>query len=130
MSDAFFDKFIADLVKGAEVNSRANGGPGVNILIDREHRGHEEKLAALGKTRTLDNMYADGVKAAAATFHIKEALLGELASMAGNIGGGMLARKALPKLTGLAGHAAEMGGQMLGGHIGAQLAPQQPPPMA
>lgn len=45
MSDSFFDKFIADLVKGAEVNSRANGGPGVNIIVDRENRGREEKLA-------------------------------------------------------------------------------------
>lgn len=45
MSDAFFDKFIADLVKGAEVNSRANGGPGVNIIMDRENHGHEEKFA-------------------------------------------------------------------------------------
>ncbi len=46
MSDPFFDKFIADLVKGAEVNSRANGGPGVNILISRDSNGREEKLAA------------------------------------------------------------------------------------
>ena len=45
MSDAFFDKFIADLVKGAEVNSRSVGGPGVNIVIDRENHGREEKIA-------------------------------------------------------------------------------------
>lgn len=45
MSDVFFDKFIADLVKGAELNSRANGGPGVNVLISRDNTGHEEKLA-------------------------------------------------------------------------------------
>lgn len=48
MSDVFFDKFIADLVKGAELNSRANGGPGVNVLISRDNTGHEEKLAGLG----------------------------------------------------------------------------------
>lgn len=213
MSDSFFDKFIADLVKGAEANSRANGGPGVNILVDRENRGREEKLAnhaALGglagglllpgigapigaavgadkgqglsaaggsilggaggalaggglgallgalagnpqlgmgvgaglgalpgmmygahrggeKTSTLESRYTAGVKAAAAAFGIKEAFLGALAGIGGSIGGGMLARKALPKLTGIAGHAAEMGGSMLGGHIGSQLAPQQQP---
>lgn len=47
MSD-FFDKFIADLVKGANTNSRENGGPGVNIIVARENRGHEEKLASFG----------------------------------------------------------------------------------
>jgi hypothetical protein len=45
VSDSFFDKFVADLVKGAEVNSRAAGGPGVQIVVDRENHGREEKLA-------------------------------------------------------------------------------------
>jgi hypothetical protein len=42
MSDAFFDKFIADLVKGAEHNT---SGVGVNIQVSRGHDGREEKLA-------------------------------------------------------------------------------------
>jgi hypothetical protein len=45
MSDAFLDKLIEDLVKGASVNSRENGGPGVNIIVNKEPRGHEVKLA-------------------------------------------------------------------------------------
>lgn len=40
------EKFIADLVKGASASLRENGGPGVNVLVDRENRGREEKLAA------------------------------------------------------------------------------------
>lgn len=47
MSD-FFDRFIADLVKGASSNLRENGGPGVNIIVSRENRGREEKLASIG----------------------------------------------------------------------------------
>lgn len=39
------DKIIEDLVKGASRNTRANGGPGVNIVVARENRGREEKLA-------------------------------------------------------------------------------------
>jgi len=39
------EQIIADLVKGASRNSRANGGPGVNVIVSRENRGHEEKLA-------------------------------------------------------------------------------------
>jgi len=45
VSDAFFDKFIADLVKGASHHLRENGGVGVNIVVSRENHGREEKLA-------------------------------------------------------------------------------------
>lgn len=210
MSDTFFDKFIADLVKGASANKRENGGPGVDIIVSRENRGHEVKLAhnhagvgaaiggpigaaigadsghrlqaaggsmlgtaagglggsaigallgtlagnpgagagiggslgalagniygghrggepdsmlerARNKISALESRYASGSTAA------KLAFLGALAGMAGSVGGGMLARKALPHLTGLAGHAAEMGGQMLGGSVAQHMTqPQQP----
>lgn len=44
MSD-LMEQLIADLVKGAARNTRENGGPGVNIVVARENRGREEKLA-------------------------------------------------------------------------------------
>jgi hypothetical protein len=99
----------------------------------REIAGDAARGAGLGAgfgaiNQKLSTAYNKGAKAAAETFGIKEAFLGALAGIGGSIGGGMLARKALPKLTGFAGHAAEMGGQMLGGHIGSQLAPPPPPP--
>jgi len=34
-TDPLMDRFIADLVEGAERNSRANGGPGVNVLVHK-----------------------------------------------------------------------------------------------
>lgn len=247
MSDSFFDKFIADLVKGAEANSRANGGPGVNILVDRENRGREEKLAghsgigaavggpvgaalgadkgqemaaakgsfmgglkglgigglaggglgallpllagespslgaalggaglggALGsyagsiggaahagdkppglldrmKGGSLEACYIKGIKAAAATFGIKESMAGLLAAalpMAGSLLGGTAARagvgalargaggsaisgmagKMLPKMTGgIGGAATDMLGSMAGGAVGQKLAPKPP----
>jgi hypothetical protein len=48
MSDNFFDKFIADLVKGAEASQGFMPGSKVNVEISREHRGREEKLASFG----------------------------------------------------------------------------------
>lgn len=42
------EQLIADLVKGAARNTRENGGPGVNIIVARENRGREEKLANMG----------------------------------------------------------------------------------
>lgn len=133
MSDPFFEKFIAALKEGAEKNSRANGGPGVNVIVDRENHGREEKLASLGAMQGngLRGAYQDGARRAMVAFGIKEAnVLGGLMSMAGSVGGGMLARKALPQLGGIAGHAAEMGGQMLGGVVGQKLAPPQQPPQS
>jgi hypothetical protein len=47
MADAFMEKFIADLVKGAEHHKRENGGVGVNIVVAAD-RGHTEKLAGAG----------------------------------------------------------------------------------
>jgi hypothetical protein len=151
VSDSFFDKLIADLVKGAELNSRANGGPGVNILIDRENHGHEEKLASAidrVKQATLTDNYTLGVKAAATAFGVKEAFLGALLPMAGSmLGGGALrkgvgalaggaggkalggmAGKILPKMTGgMGGFATDAIGSMAGGALGQKLAPPQPP---
>lgn len=224
MSDPFFDKLIADLVKGAEANSRASGGPGVRIEIDRENRGREEKLAvdastilggipalgphlsgwnaaardqsmgsggmtgvgsALGQAggslagsaiggkldndklhillsllgmsgggmlgaaggrgldrmiegegkqanlagplRALEARFTDGALAAAAAFGVKEAFLGAAMNMLGSVGGGMAARKLLPKATGMLGNAVEMGGQLAGGAIANRLAPAGPP---
>lgn len=147
MADPFFDKFIADLVKGAEANSRANGGPGVNILIARENRGREEKLASHDGLSALAARYTDGVKAAAAAFGVKEAFLGALLPMAGSLLGGTAARagvgalargaggsavsgmasKMLPKMTGgMGGMATDMLGSMAGGAVGQKLAPQPP----
>lgn len=82
------------------------------------HRGGE----APGVMDRLKGAADEGVKAAAAHFGIKTAFLGGLMNMAGAMGGGMLARKALPQATGLMGHAAEMGGQMLGGAVANRLA--------
>jgi hypothetical protein len=145
VSDAFFDKFIADLVKGAEANSRANGGPGVNITIARDNFGREEKLASA--PGTLEQHYLDGAKAAAARLGIKEAFLPALLPLAGSLlggtalraGAGALARgaggkmlggmagKILPKMTGgIGGAATDMLGSMAGGAVGQRLAPQQP----
>jgi hypothetical protein len=45
VADSVMDKIIEDLVKGASRNTRDNGGPGVNVVVSRENRGREEKLA-------------------------------------------------------------------------------------
>lgn len=128
MSDAFFDKFIADLVKGAEVNSRSVGGPGVNIVIDRENHGREEKVAnqggvgghlggkddrsafdrLRGKQSALEQRFADGAAAATRAFGLKEAFLGALAPIAGSILGGAGLRAGAGAL------ARGAGGKMLG----------------
>jgi hypothetical protein len=150
--DAFFDKLIADLVKGAEANSRANGGPGVNVLVSRNNFGHEEKLASAGGP--LEQRYTDGVKAACETLRIKEAFLPLIGSLLGGtalragagalargVGGkalGGLASKALPHMAGgIGGAATDMVGSMAGGALGQKLMPRQqqpqgavpPPPM-
>ena len=111
MPDPFFDKFIADLVKGAEQNSRANGGPGVNIIVSRGNTGHEEKLASHAGPGALNQRYAEGVKAAAEALGVKEAFLSLLGSVAGpalaRAGVGALGRGAAGKaLSGVAGKVA------------------------
>lgn len=108
MSDAFLDSFIADLVKGAERNSRANGGPGVNVIVSRENRGHEEKLAnhaALGAG--LGGLLLPGVGApigAAIGADKGQGLSAAGGSLLGGIGGGA---------------AGALGGGGLGALIGA-----------
>lgn len=47
MSDTFLDKFIADLIKGAEASEGFMRGSKATVEVSREHRGHEEKLAHL-----------------------------------------------------------------------------------
>jgi len=46
-NDPLMDRFIADLVEGAERNSRANGGPGVNVLVHK-FANHAALGAGLG----------------------------------------------------------------------------------
>jgi hypothetical protein len=212
VADKTMDKIIEDLVKGASRNTRENGGPGVNIQVSRENRGHEEKLAfelppavmealaspgvrralpsaiggamggglqslisgddhplrdiglgagagaagglvaphimeavRAGKTAALNTVYADGVKAAAAAFGIKEAflpmigaLLGGTALRAGagalarGVGGkalGGIASKALPMMNkGIGAAATDMVGSMGGQALGQKLMPQQQQP--
>lgn len=140
MSDAFFDKFIADLVKGAEVNSRANGGPGVNILISRGNVGHEEKLAN-HKLSALEDRYVRGAGAALGALGIKEAFLPMLGAVAGPMlaraGMGALGRgaagsalgglagKVAPRIAGgLGGAAFDQAASMAGGAVGQKM--QQP----
>jgi hypothetical protein len=146
VADAFLDKFIADLVKGAEANSRANGGPGVNVIVARNNFGHEEKLASAAGG-ALEQRYVDGAKAAAARLGIKEAFLPALLPLAGSLLGGTalragvgalarggagkalggIAGKLAPKMTGgIGGAATDMIGSMAGGAAGQRLAPQQP----
>jgi hypothetical protein len=67
--DPFFEKFIADLVKGAAVSPFT--GAKTRVEISHENRGREEKLASFGGT--LMGAYNDGVKAAATAFGVKEA---------------------------------------------------------
>lgn len=110
MSDSFLDQFIADLVKGASGNLRENGGVGVNIVIDRENHGREEKVASA--PGGLAEARAQGARAAAATFGVKEAFLPALLSLAGSVAGPALARMGLGRL------AAGAGGKMLGGLAG------------
>jgi hypothetical protein len=141
VADAFLDKFIDDLVKGASHHRRENGGVGVNIEISRDARGHEEKLAAA--RGSLEQRYADGVKAATARLGIKEAFLPLLGSLLGGTalraGAGALARgaggsmlgglasKALPHMAGgIGGAATDMLGSVAGGAIGQRLQPRQP----
>lgn len=139
MSD-FFDKFIADLVKGASSNLRENGGPGVNIVVARENRGYEEKLA--NANGALEQRYVAGAKAAAAQLGIKEAFLPALLSIAGpmlaraGVGAaargaagsaiGGMAGKIAPRIAGgMGGMAFDAAASMGGGALGQKM--QRPP---
>lgn len=141
MPDAFFDKFIADLVKGASHHLRENGGVGVNILVERENHGHEEKLASAGGA--LTQRYDAGANAALERLSIKEAFLPMLGAIAGpalarmglgrlaaGAGGKMLggiAGKVAPRVAGgLGGAAFDQAAGMAGGALGQRLQPQQP----
>jgi len=97
------------------------------------------------KGGSLETRYVAGIKAAAATFQIKEAILPLIGSLLGGTalraGAGALARgaggkmlgglagKALPHMAGgIGGAATDMVGSMAGGAIGQKLMPQQRPP--
>ncbi len=48
MSDPFLDKFMEDLIKGAQSTEGFVRGGHVGVEVQRENRGREEKLAGLG----------------------------------------------------------------------------------
>lgn len=120
MSDAFFDKFIADLVKGAEHNT---SGVGVNIQVSRTHDGREEKLAnhaalggmllgPLGAAWGADK--GQGLQAAGGS--AIGGLLGR--SVGGLAGSGLGALAGRPELGTLLGRlAGVMGGSGMGAHM-------------
>lgn len=138
------EQIIADLVKGASRNTRENGGAGVNVIVSRENRGHEEKLAAVASAiGPLYKTAEDGAAAALKAFGIKVAFLPMLGSILGGTalraGAGALARgvggkalggfasKALPHMAGgIGGAATDMVGSMAGGALGQKLMPKQP----
>jgi hypothetical protein len=147
MSDAFFDKMIADLKEGAARSEGFMRGGRVGVEVSREHRGTESKLAANGGA--LEQQFAAGAKAAADHFGVKEAFLGALLPMAGSVLGGTAARAGLGMAAkrmgggmmgnmagkalgfankgGIHGAAFDQAASMAGGAIGNRLAPQQPP---
>ena len=135
MGDPFFDKFIADLVKGAAASEGFVRGSRVQVVVGPEKAGREEKLASHAGLGALENRYAQGAIAAAATFGLKEAFLGAALPMLGSMFGGTAARaiggKVAPKMmaglgSGLKSHAFDAAGSALGGMAGQHLAPQQP----
>lgn len=143
MADSFFDKFIADLVKGASSNTRANGGPGVNIVVDRENRGHEVKLAnhgglggaggaLLGSLGGVGSPSINAALGAAAGADEGQRVPAALGAGAGSFAGGALGAgtgAALsnllhvnPELAALLGQA---GGNAIGGAVGGHLGGKQ-----
>lgn len=136
MSD-FFDKFIADLVKGASHHLRENGGVGVDILVDRENHGHEEKLAMDASTMLsgIPGMgpALGGLNAAARSGNMGHGFatglgggLGQAAgATAGSALGGLTDNDKLQMIATLLGSS---GGGMLGAsagrHIGEAVSPE------
>lgn len=109
MSDAFLDKFMAELIKGAEQSEGFIRGGRVGVEVSRENRGREEKLASANNL--LASQYAKGSHAALERFGIKEAFL-PLLGMAGSLLGGTAARAGLGMAAkGLAGKAG-IGGML------------------
>lgn len=143
-TDPLMDRFVADFVEGAARNTRANGGPGVNILVGGSFFNHGMKQA--GAPGALEQRYAAGAEAAARALGIKVAFLPMLGSLlggaalkkgigalAGGAGGSMLgglAGKIAPHMAGgVGGAAVDMAGSMAGNALGQKLQrPQQPPP--
>lgn len=121
----FFDRFIDDLVKGASSNLRENGGPGVNIVVSRENRGHEEKLAnhmSPGTAGILGGlagtMVGGGVggRPGAAIGALAGPLAAAMQSDDGHGAGGAIGSVVGGPIGGIAGGA---GGALLGGGLGA-----------
>ena len=128
MADAFFDKFITDLIKGAETNS---SGMNVNVQVSKAHDGREEKLANLAglgagnghKDTFLERASVKGAADAAATLGVKEAFLGALA---GSVLGPALGRGAAGMLgktvgKGIGGALFDQAAGMAGGALGSKL---------
>ena len=106
MSDSFFDKFIADLVKGAENTEGFMRGGHVTIDVQREPRGREEKLAAF-----MPAASGGAGKLLGMAMRHPGAALGIAGATAGALGGAAGAEK---------GHGLE--GALKGGVLGGGLA--------
>ena len=128
-------------VGGAALGGLGGAAAGTAAGQDERKPSFLERM----KGGSLETRYVDGVKAAAATFHIKEAFLPLLGSLVGGTalraGAGALARgaggkmlgglagKALPHMAGgIGGAATDMVGSMAGGALGQKMMPQQQPP--
>jgi hypothetical protein len=138
VSDSFFDKFIADLVKGAENTQGFMRGGRVTVEVQREPRGREEKLAAdtstlIGGLPFMGPSLA-GLNAAAHDGSMGSGLLtgggAGLGQLLGTVGGGALGAAAGHGVGSLAGIDEEkariigallgaLGGNVGGGMLGA-----------
>ncbi len=142
MSDPFLDKFMEDLIKGAQSTEGFVRGGHVGVEVSRGNQGREEKLASADGL--LASRYVEGAHAALERFGVKEAflpLLGALAGgtllrgglgmaakgLAGRAGvGGMIGRGAQGALNWagkgpMRGAALDMAGSMAGGAAGSML---------
>jgi hypothetical protein len=117
VSDSFFDKFIDDLVKGAQLGEGFVRGSKPSVEISRGSRGREEKLAGLGGSAA--GLLGKGIGMAArhpgAALGLGGAALGALGGAAGAEKGHHL-EGALSG--GLLGGGAALGAGALGRHVG------------
>lgn len=134
MSDPFMDRFIADLVKGAEGTEGFMRGGRVGVEVSREHRGREEKLAyhpnfagaanALGYVGGMaSGAPLPGMLAAPISAGLSAAPGSGLSAMGGSLAGmgiGGLAGGVLGGMAGAPGLGAILGGG-LGSSIGAHM---------
>ena len=115
-NDPLMDRFVADLVEGAQRNSRANGGPGVNVLVHK-FAGHSGIGAAFGGPMGAALGADDGREMAAA----KGSFLGGLKGTGiGTLAGGGLGAL-LAALGGERALAGALPGAALGGGLGGYI---------